>query len=75
MLRYSVCIVQVISETMYRVSKKYGTMLLTLFYFMKRYFFTEALGYQSRTVLNMFSNIVIVIYKGCDNLCVCVFFF
>ena len=37
---------------------------------MNIYFFTKAVGYQRRNVLNMFSNTLIVIYKGCYNLCV-----
>ena len=36
---------------------------------MKRDFFTKAVGYQRRNVLNIISNTMIVIYKGCDILC------
>ena len=36
---------------------------------MKIFFFTKAVGYQRRNVLNMFSDAMFVIYKECDNLC------
>ena len=35
-----------------------------------RTFYSKAVGYQRRNVLNMFSNTMIIIYKECDNLCV-----
>ena len=59
---------------LYWVREKYGTVLVTLLLkFYEEIFFTKAVGYQRRNVLNMFSITMIIIYEEYGNLCVSFF--